>query len=169
MPFQRYITSPKIPKVLVGKSRKTNMQLFSDCRAWVVKKTAMEKQMRFFFTMFSTSGVIYILECPICLVIPNFVNIVPSFQICFVMSFIASTKLTVLCSCFSFDQCCNSSSSKAPGSSILARQFFCLDWYYWNQLCSVGVTYIYNLKLGRAWSPKLARIMATLKFMFSVG
>ena len=32
--FPMVYYEPKIPKVLVGKSRKTNMQLFSDYRAW---------------------------------------------------------------------------------------------------------------------------------------
>ena len=41
-PFQRNITSSKIPKVSVGKSRKTNLQLFTDCRAWWSKEPKWE-------------------------------------------------------------------------------------------------------------------------------
>ena len=40
--FHRYITSPKIPRVSLGKSRKINLQLFSDCRAWWSKEPQWE-------------------------------------------------------------------------------------------------------------------------------
>ena len=50
--FQRYITSPKIPKVSVGKSRKTNMQLFSDCRAWWSKEPQWENDYGSFLPCF---------------------------------------------------------------------------------------------------------------------
>ena len=41
-PFQWYNTSPQIPKVSVGKSRKTNLQLFSDYIALWSKEPQLE-------------------------------------------------------------------------------------------------------------------------------
>ena len=62
-PLERYfqknsngMMSPRIPKVSIGKSRKNKSAVVKRLQSMMVQRTAMGKRLRFFFTMFSTSG-----------------------------------------------------------------------------------------------------------------
>jgi hypothetical protein len=59
-PFQRYITSPQIPKIVIGKT-KENLQLFSDCRAGWSKELQWENDNVFCKCIEGKSGICLLL------------------------------------------------------------------------------------------------------------